>query len=1361
MSVEQHLQWISIPAGSTPGGAGLRLSVFVAPRLRTDEATTLAPFPDFGDWPARVRDATFTVELDDGTRIPATLASDQPDSQLWSALFSPSTPLEPFEFDDYADRPFVTYSAREVLSCLRQIYARVAATSPDELPRIVAGPNAEPRVPGLIEVFEDLRGVHHGRLLEGVDNGEALDARIAELLGWARSEAARRRSQAALRGGPLLEALEADGSVSRHFERALLFHRRPGEPVAMPADDDAAEHFKATVDFHQMVAALGDHPAVLRRLGLVVDLVVPAGDVPDAAAAAPLLLRVQPTWQSLLEAGQSSDALPWTSCVHVTVDDESFFAAAARHPDPMAPPDAPPTGLLPLPQTAFGVEQIDIDGAALKALNLAATLQAVDERPGPEKTPLGEPESAGVPALRTSGLALLQTGRAAALQSAFGEAVLQNQSLSNGADLTLYAEDIVRGYRLDVWEQRAGAWRSLHRRVASYRAERFPGELPAVTDEGFFQVSLAGAAAPPGQQPDANGELYVHETLVTWDGWSLAAARPGKSLGRDPRAPNDDPATHPQRVTNEPLTATGLAVETAVEPGSLPRLRFGHGYRLRVRTVDLAGGGPTVDEATRRLALSATDTPIVPATGLREYLRFEPVAAPALVPRARFTEGSSLLRLVIRSNAGVSAEGYAEAFNASELVTAGGHAGYQAFDDRHIAAPKASLQLVELHGLLDDVVGSDGEAPDEARRAAIRAAYDVARREEGSFDDASLPTAEVVELRSDVAEPQHYVVHGEEQLTLPYLPDPLATGAVLRGLPGLADLEPYVVTFDAPVWHDAEPFRLRLAEGSDAPAWDAEARLLTVALPQAATASVRVCSLFSGDLWQMGIVRWCEETLDGADMERFVRAAEENRCWMLTPWHDLELIHAVQQPLAQPQFWEFEAWRFHDSTAVELYAMIGLHAPSTEKVDLVAAWSEPVDDLALPAFEVRASESVVFDLALRVAAEGRTDVDPREVSSSLRDGEALTFCTAPHGRDRGPTSSGHAFGDTKHRRVAYRVMATTPFREYFPPEWASRPELLSSTSEVHQVDVPSSAPPAAPRVQYVVPTLGWEIAEANGSVVRRRRGGGLRVYLARPWFSSGDGEQLGVVVGYPLTSPSSDDYPYVTLLGQDPVRGGEPLEFPTTATLRNAAAVVEHMRLLETGERITVVAFDVAYDEETQRWLCDIDLDTAGAYCPFVRLALVRYQANSLSGCHLSTVVLSDIVQTLPDRTLRMTRDEDAAGLVRVTVTGPSYTAVRELGEPREDEAALGRVTARLEERDPSVVDDVLCWRTVGASEVELSRASDGATVTWSGTLELGEDGGLPRRVSVLEHDHLPGDAETTSATGLAARVVYADAVEL
>ena len=104
------------------------------------------------------------------------------------------------------------------------------------------------------------------------------------------------------------------------------------------------------------------------------------------------------------------------------------------------------------------------------------------------------------------------------------------------------------------------------------------------------------------------------------------------------------------------------------------------------------------------------------------------------------------------------------------------------------------------------------------------------------------------------------------------------------------------------------------------------------------------------------------------------------------------------------------------------------------------------------------------------------------------------------------------FEDTHYRRVTYVPSGTTRYAEFFDAvadprrsPWRASPVVL---------DIPSSARPAAPLVLDAVPLLRWEqAAEPDEPFAWRQvRRSGVRVWLARPWFSSGDGELLGVLV---------------------------------------------------------------------------------------------------------------------------------------------------------------------------------------------------------------------------------------------------------
>ncbi len=86
-----------------------------------------------------------------------------------------------------------------------------------------------------------------------------------------------------------------------------------------------------------------------------------------------------------------------------------------------------------------------------------------------------------------------------------------------------------------------------------------------------------------------------------------------------------------------------LAMEPVVKKGTLPRLRFGSRYAVRVMAVDLAGN--SIDPALCDDARASEPV---------HFRRQAPVPCPVVVPTAPFTAGESLLRLVVRSDGGAT-----------------------------------------------------------------------------------------------------------------------------------------------------------------------------------------------------------------------------------------------------------------------------------------------------------------------------------------------------------------------------------------------------------------------------------------------------------------------------------------------------------------------------------------------------------------------------------------------------------------------------------------------------------------------------------------------------------------------------------
>ena len=176
------------------------------------------------------------------------------------------------------------------------------------------------------------------------------------------------------------------------------------------------------------------------------------------------------------------------------------------------------------------------------------------------------------PSLRSIGFSVVWNGWAASLRALARaqsdkqyelERSLANPRLTAPA---FSAEDLVRGHRFDVLtvSDPSPAWRSLLGRVGSYRFPRNPGADFPYLDEGTV---VTGGTQAAGTKEPPLPDLYVHETLARWSGWSLAARRPGQQIlpgveegvGGSP----DNPLPPP-----DPGPGTGSCCRTAAGEGT-------------------------------------------------------------------------------------------------------------------------------------------------------------------------------------------------------------------------------------------------------------------------------------------------------------------------------------------------------------------------------------------------------------------------------------------------------------------------------------------------------------------------------------------------------------------------------------------------------------------------------------------------------------------------------------------------------------------------------------------------------------------------------------------------------------------------
>src|SRR5260370_40423196 len=74
------------------------------------------------------------------------------------------------------------------------------------------------------------------------------------------------------------------------------------------------------------------------------------------------------------------------------------------------------------------------------------------------------------------------------------------------------------------------------------------------------------------------------------------------------------------------------------------------------------------------------------------------------------------------------------------------------------------------------------------------------------------------------------------------------------------------------------------------------------------------------------------------------KVARKGQHWMLTPWRNLELVHAVQRPLITPELLKLRIGRGANETFVQPIFTAPCSIASTDRVDLRANWNEPFDD---------------------------------------------------------------------------------------------------------------------------------------------------------------------------------------------------------------------------------------------------------------------------------------------------------------------------------------------------------------------------------------------------------------------------------
>jgi hypothetical protein len=462
------------------------------------------------------------------------------------------------------------------------------------------------------------------------------------------------------------------------------------------------------------------------------------------------------------------------------------------------------------------------------------------------------------------------------------------------------------------------------------------------------------------------------------------------------------------------------------------------------------------------------------------------------------------------------------------------------------------------------------------------------------------------------------------------------------------------------------------------------------------------------------------------------------------------------------------AYRRYGATDAYLMGALRVHGASTARVDLRASWTDPTDDGVQPGSVQH--QAPVDELALPRLSESyltaASGQETRLVGYYDPEHDQIAFVRAgdwvgrPGWTERSFENAAprHQLGDTQHHRVTYTAVATSRFQEYFAADVAMG---FTRTSDPVMVDVPASAPPLAPEIIYVVPTFGWQRQIDTNLMRSVRFGGGLRVYLDRPWFSSGEGELLGVSLWSSVNHPLDRDSfkPFITEWGMDPIwRAADLSGVPSASDFPDAVAVDYAVQLEGAPGPVDVVGFEPRYDDERGLWFADLTLDTPGdSYMPFVRLALVRYQPCALSSAKVSRAVLTDFAQLPADRTATVTCDPYHPNRLRIAVSGAA---------PYGAYPPSTRIVVRVQRHDPALMSD-LAWSDALPDAVDISTTVDGRAPSqpdialWAGAITFGHQPKAGEyRLLIEEREDIPTYTDPDAAPG-PRRIVYAEIFDL
>ena len=1014
-----------------------------------------------------------------------------------------------------------------------------------------------------------------------------------------------------------IENIRADTRVSPEFSS---FHgigpesRRQARSIFVASRQDANE-------IEQLLPTFQKAPELSRRLGIVLHFESDGSTSIPAEGFLSCDIQIDAAVRQLAVAEEQ----PSISVAFEYAAPDSLFLPRPRTPGGAQSPDtriAPRSGLFIMrgdsqDKDPFFVTSADYVGSAFKEIHFSpknqapgrALINAHDAAPAADKSvgiSINENDAAGL-YTREQSLAKQRADRAAKQRA-------NHQPVSLDP---LFAEDLLIGVRPDVRRAGAGQFRSLSDVHNEYSV---PGSNVSIATEDCEHYIERGLTRDLSSE---NGNTYIsdqsnlHEALVHWTGWSVAAPRPGKVVEKAPAQKTD--------------SLVFFQKNTAARAKSLERLRFKSSYEFRLRPVFVGGAGPSGPDVDR-LPASANDQFRSRSVN---FTRAEPVGSPIVLCKDEFAPAESLLNLTVRNDFW---RGHSSSI-------------------RYILPPAAPIEIAEYSGAFD----GDSNAWYQAIKEQLgsRAGYDTAA---GYLPD---PWADRLLVEIRIITRCGSRLNPDTRKKNETSPE-LCTDGVVR----------FEVLFrDAHSrWPKIRAFRLRSKAIGTGPSWFVrppsvapsgyllelnlapgdQFELLLRTLASSADRnhfdiSQKIAQVAAGGHPALRTLLSDDSTRVLVDATRSAMA--EGAHAMVAPSLKLTATHVTPSPEFTPSFGEPRFHRDPSSTAAVLSDTVLVDGATSGSVGVEVKWNDWLDDVTLPKPRAVAGHTASHTVAVDRAASAVRLHDPADPVKGL------------------PNSVQLQFPDTHARQCTLQAVAASRFVEHFPDGSSSKVER-EKRSESLELVLPASAPPAPIEVAFCIPIDTWKRTYSKAGFHAQRFSRSMRVYLRRNWWW---GESLGVVCWPNATDSLTQKQlnqlaKYVTQWGNEPLvvttkklpEGPYAIHFPAASVHADGVlplfddghSETEVLGLKVSDLRVSVASHEVQYDEERQLWFADVTVDLPDTYLPWIKFSFARFQPHALRDCHLSPPLLTQYAQLSPDRALTIARHVSDPGLVTVTLSG-------------------------------------------------------------------------------------------------------------